>query len=327
VFPWLGQRRVRGSVTGMQLGLKVGPANWRQKLDNDLGIGCAEVFFDLARADAYPALFAWLRGHDVWAGLHVSTRLDGGVIPNLATADPEVCRSSVALLERSLDVAAEQGMRFVVFHPGSYRDVRIREGRVALVGKAVPKQEGRRQVIEETLRLAAYGRERGVELLAENLPAREFAAYDPEERAPAVDAEFVPYTVLRALGERGVGLCVDVGHLYAEAAAAGSGTDGLFFWVMAATRQLAPYARHLHVSTTAPPWNGTDSHNGFLEADYAQGALPTIEELVSWLQLFPRRDVCVIPEPGGGPEVHLANYARLCAQLRARLGDFQEQTP
>ncbi|MBN1641356.1 MAG: hypothetical protein JXA09_08970 [Anaerolineae bacterium] len=112
------------------------------------------------------------------------------------------------------------------------------------------------------------------------------------------------------MGERGAGLCVDVGHLYAEMAARAPGED-VYSQVMAATRELAPYARHVHLSTVVPPWNGTDSHNGFLESDYAQGAAPGREQLLAWLRLFDGREVTAIPEPDGGADVHLANYDRL----------------
>lgn len=130
---------------------------------------------------------------------------------------------------------------------------------------------------------------------------------------------FVPYGVLRGLGDHGVGLCVDLGHLYAEVMADGTQGEECFSRVVAATRELAPYARHLHLSTTVAPWNGTDSHNGFLEADYAQGAVPTGEQTVSWLRLFDGRDAWVIPEPYGGGAVHLANCTVLCRWME-RIG-------
>ena len=109
------------------------------------------------------------------------------------------------------------------------------------------------------------------------------------------------------MGELGVGLCVDVGHLYAEAMARTPDAE-CFGAVVEATRPLVPLARHLHISTVVPPWNGTDSHNGFLPEDYAQGAVPGREQLLDWLRLFADLDLGVIAEPYGGPEVHLANY-------------------
>ena len=81
------------------------------------------------------------------------------------------------------------------------------------------------------------------------------------------------------------------------------------------TFQLVPYARHLHISTTVPPWNGTDSHTGFLEEDYARGAIPSRAQLLDWLSLFQERDVWIIPEPWGDAEVHLANYDVLRAWM------------
>jgi len=246
----------------------------------------------------------------VAAGLHASTTLEGGVWPNLATDDEAVLRASRDLLERTLDVAAAEGMRFVVAHPGSYLNWGVWEGRSFTVGKPALAAEANRQVIDEFVRLAAYGRERGVELLAENLPAYDYTSYDPLDREQVLDVGLLPGAVLREMGERGVGLCVDIGHVYAEVMARLPGGDCLH-GVMEATQALVPYARHLHISTTVPPWNGTDSHNGFLPEDYAQGAVPTRDGLLAWLGLFDKRDLWVIPEPYGGPDVHLANYRLL----------------
>jgi hypothetical protein len=342
----------------LHLGIKIGPDCWLDKLDNDLGIRRAEVYFDLNRMHAYRPMFAWLRAHQVQAGLHVSTRLEGGVVPNLATADRTVRCASAALIRHILDVAAEQGMRFVVFHPGSYRIQQIVGGRNRLIGDETDPQEGNRLLIEEALSLAAYGQERGVMLLAENMPACDFSSFAPANRAQIVAPGFVPHTVLRALGERACpacpepaseatpgaergdgrgeqsegacpeqservpregafGLCVDVGHLYAEVARGEASADARLARTMDATRTLLPYARHLHLSTVVPPWNGSDSHNGFLDADYVQGAEPSRAQIVDWLRLAETRfaaagrDVWAIPEPEGGAAVHLANYRLL----------------
>jgi sugar phosphate isomerase/epimerase len=294
----------------VHLGIKIGPKNWREKLDGGLDIRYAEVYFDLARLDDYGSLFDWLREHGVAAGLHASTTLEGGVFPNLATDDETVLRASLDLLQRTLDVAATQGIRFVVVHPGSYVNWGIWQGCCFTTGVPVSPAEANRRVVDEVVRLVAYGRERGVELLAENLPAYDYASYDPMNREQVLDVGFVPCAVLREMGERGAGLCVDNGHVYAEVMARSPGVD-CFAEAMEATQGLVPYARHLHISTTVPPWNGTDSHNGFLQEDYAQGAVPARDELLAWLSLFDGRDLWVIPEPYGGPEVHLANYCLL----------------
>jgi sugar phosphate isomerase/epimerase len=298
----------------VHLGIKIGPGNWQDKLINDLNIRYVEVYLDLVALDAYPPLFAWLRDHGIEAGLHASTMLDGGLVPNLATADEEVRQASAALLRRIVDVAAINEMRFVVVHPGSYHSWAIREGRTYHVGERSPDHVGSAHAIEEMLRLAAYGRASDVEVWAENLPAYDYASYEPMDREHVIEVGFPPHTVLREVGERGVGLCVDIGHLYAEMAGHAPGQD-CFAQVMAATRELVPYARHVHVSTTIPPWNGTDSHSGFLREDYDRGAVPSREQLLSWLRLFPRRDVWVIPEPYGESQVHLANYCALATWM------------
>jgi hypothetical protein len=203
----------------------------------------------------------------------------------------------------------------------------LRAGRVEVIGVETPAEEGRRWLIEQVQRLVAYGRARGVEPLIENMPGREFAGYGPIDRSSGVDVRFVPYGLLRDLGRSGVRLCVDVAHLYTELMVDGRGArareNGLYPRVMAAARELAPYTWHVHISTITPPWNGTDGHSGFLDVDYALGAIPTREQLLSLLEPFARscpeacgeQDTWVIPEPDGGAEAHVANYCRLRAWL------------
>ncbi|MBN1641357.1 MAG: TIM barrel protein [Anaerolineae bacterium] len=176
----------------MQLGIKVGPVNWRAKLCAGRAIAHVEVYYDLRRGDEYLPLYAWLRAHGVRAGLHASTALDDGLMPNLATADDGVRRASAALFARIVDVAAAEGMAYVVIHPGSTRNWGIRGGRTFRQDRATPAREANRRAIDEVLALAAYARARDLELLPENLPAYDFAAYDPEDRTEVIDVGFLP---------------------------------------------------------------------------------------------------------------------------------------
>lgn len=301
----------------MHLGIKIGPGNWDAKLDNGLHIAHAEVYFDLDRLPQYRPMFDWLQAHGIHAGLHASTMLDDGLTPNLAVQDVGVRRASIDLLRRTIDVAAGERMHFVVVHPGSYRACGVRGGRTILAGEPTPPELGDRLLIEAMCSLAAAGRAQGIEVLAENMPGRDYISYEPLDRGETVDVGFVPYTVLRTLGELGVSLCLDVGHLYAERMAYQTGLDPAQ-WVMAVTPELVPYTTHVHLSTTVPPWNGSDSHSGFLPADYALGAVPGREQLLAWLGLFDGREVLAIPEPAGGTEVHLENYRTLQAWLEQR---------
>jgi sugar phosphate isomerase/epimerase len=298
----------------VRLGIKVGPQGWREKLAGPLQVGHAEVYFDLARLEAYAPLFAWLKERGMEAGLHASSVLPDGLMPNLGSADGEVRVGSAALLRWTIDVAAEAGMAHVVVHPGSCRDWGIGDGRTYMRGEEATPEARDRAITDALLRLDSYAGARGVALLAENMPGYDFAAYDPPDRDPPIDVGFVRYPLLAALGARGMGLCVDVGHLYAEMSAQAPGVDPTP-QVMVATRALAPYAQLVHLSTVVPPWNGTDSHNGFLEADYALGAIPIRGQLMAWLALFEGDGLCAVPEPDGGADVHLDNVRVLRAWM------------
>lgn len=302
----------------MYLGIKVGPDNWREKLCTGLCVQHVEIYYDFDLADDYAPLYAWLRAHGVQARLHASTSLPGGVYATLATPNAAVRQASIALLKRTLDVAAENGLDGVVVHSGSVLVPRLRGGRVEVIGPEAPLDEGLRWLRAALDELAAHGRARGVEPLIENMPGREYAAYAPVDRSTGVDVRFVPYPALAELGEAGFSLCVDLAHLYTEVMvdprAGGAGGD-LHASVRQAAARLAPYARHVHLSTVTPPWNGTDGHTGFLEGDYARGAIPGREALLALLELFAGRGVWLIPEPMGGAEVHLENVRRLAEWL------------
>jgi hypothetical protein len=233
----------------------------------------------------------------------------------LGTPDAEVRGTSVAMLKRTIDEAAQAGLDGVVIHAGSYLVPRLREGRVEATGPNTAAKEGQRWLRAALDELADYGRERGVEPLVENMPGREFAGYEPVDRSVGVDVGFVSYETLCELGQAGFSLCVDLAHLYAELMVQ-EGVDGrLRERVREAAARLAPYAWQVHLSTVTAPWNGTDGHSGFMESDYVHGAIPGREELLSLLEPFAGRDVWVIPEPLGGPKVHLDNYRRLAEWL------------
>jgi hypothetical protein len=253
----------------------------------------------------------------VQARLHASTPLPDGVAVTLGTADPEIRRASVELLQRTIDVAAENGLDGVVIHSGGYLVPRLNGNRVEVVGPDTSSKQGRRWLRASLDELAAYARPQGVEPLIENMPGREYAGYHPMDRSIGVDVRFVPYEALGELGEAGFSLCVDLAHLYTELMV--RGTDDLQARVRRAAALLAPYARHVHLSTVSPPWNGTDGHSGFLDSDYALDAIPARRELRSLLDLYAGADVWLIPEPSGGADVHLANHLRLAEWLADKL--------
>jgi sugar phosphate isomerase/epimerase len=299
----------------MHLGIKVGPDNWREKLINELYVRHVEIYHNFNLQEDYAPLYAWLRANGVQGRLHASTPLPGGVFCTLGTPDAEVRGMSVAMLKRTIDVATKAGLDGVVIHAGSYLVPRLREGRVEVTGPNTVAKEGQRWLRATLDELADYGRERGVEPLIENMPGREFAGYEPVDCSVGVDVRFVSYETLCELGQAGFSLCVDLAHLYAELMVQEGVNGRLHERVREAAVRLAPYARQVHLSTVTPPWNGTDGHSGFLKSDYAQGAIPDRTQLLALLEPFAGRDVWVIPEPLGGPKVHLDNYRRLAEWL------------
>ncbi|MBN1579997.1 MAG: sugar phosphate isomerase/epimerase [Anaerolineae bacterium] len=292
----------------MYLGIKSGPDDWQTKLDNDLNIRHVEIYFNLDWLDMYAPLWAWLREHGVATRLHSSTRLADGFVPNLVTQHNALSEASLALFRQTIDVAAGEGMDGIIVHPGTYQAQQIVPGRNLLVGDRTPPETGNRLVRDRLARLAEYGRQRGVHLLVENLSGRDLFSFEPFDRRQTVDPGALLHPVMRWLGEQGIDLCIDVGHLYSEMMVACADPDMSWAQTMKATKRLAPYTRHLHLSTIVPPFNGTDSHNGFLAEDVAQGAVPSLEQVANWLRLFEEQNVWAIPEPFGSADVHLQNY-------------------
>lgn len=292
----------------LHLGIKTGPNDWVVKLDSNLDIQHVEVYFELNHLTAYAPLWTWLKERGLAVRLHSSTRLAKGIIPNLITLDKPLYDASIDLFRQTIDVAAREGMDGVVIHPGTYWTQQIAQGRNLLVGEKTPPETGNQLVCDRLLYLAEYGRQRGVQLLVENLSGRDLVSFEPLDRSQTVDPGALPYPVMRWLGEQGIDLCVDVGHLYSEMMVACADHDASWAQTVRATAHLAPYARHLHLSTLTAPFNGTDSHSGFLAEDYAQGAVPSLEQIAGWLRLFQGQDVWAIPEPFGGADIHLRNY-------------------
>ncbi len=299
----------------MHLGIKIGPGNghtpseWQLKLDNDLNIRHTEVYFDLERWNEYPSMFAWLQQHGIQSRLHASSLLPDGIVPTLATSHQQVRQASADLLRRTLDTAANVGAEAVVFHPGSYRVQQRVNGRNTMWADDTLPAWGNALLHQEMADLSNYADRCGAILLAENLPLRDLVCRSPE-CAETIEPGFVSRSVLRELARSGISLCLDVGHLVAEIMADGHAETG-WAQVLQATAELSPYARHLHLSTVRPPFNGIDSHNGFLDEDAMCRARPTHAELLTWLRLFPQPGLWLIPEPDGDAYVHLENHRAL----------------
>lgn len=291
----------------MHLGIKVGFSNFTRRLH---GISHVEVYFDLRRLEEYGPLFHFLKQHRCKACLHISTMLDDGTIPNFAAADVRVRKESFALVERVLKTAARQDMPFVIVHPGSYRLQRVHGDRCVLASSPGDRREGFEALRDAALRLIEMGRELGVELILENLPARDYDQRVDLDPSQIHDPRFVSSQELIELGRAGARLCVDIGHAIGELGVRYNDPSACVAQLPALGRAMAPYTSYLHLSTVQPPLAGIDSHCGFLESDYQRGVIPALSQIREWLALFDH-DVWVVPEPYGDDAVHIANYAVL----------------
>jgi len=284
----------------MQVGIKVGPTTWKAFLSVYRPQVC-EVWFRIDWLDRYAELFAYLRKHEIPAGLHFWGNLAGNVMPNFAFPDRDVRDSSLELVRKTIDVACEHGFRYVNIHPGSYRLSTIDLEQLSMLpvgGRITSPRIGARVLIENISQLHSYATSRNVMLLVETLPCREPMNFKDlaKGRLRTQNMENVPLATVEKLAKKGFFVCNDFCHTAMDVIS--DDREFLFSKLLSKTKRLAAQTRLVHVNTMLPPFNGTDGHLGILEEDFKNRVFPSREQLRALLSVFSEReDVWAVPEP------------------------------
>lgn len=293
----------------MKLGVKIGPEKWREVLEASQAQYC-EVWFRLDWADRFGPIFDYLKTHKINFGLHFWAQLATGLEPNLAWEKNGVAQQSQRLMEQTIDIASRFGAVYVNVHPGSLtlKKLYLNEERMELVSDdKIEPQVAFEALLRHCQTLNDYALRRKVLFLVETLPKNDLTQWhdiDSGRLAPQPTLNISPELIV-GLAQQGSLITNDIGHL----ASAWETDDLNWLWaqVFDFSQKLASQTRLVHLNTIVSPFNGTDSHGGVLDSDFAAGAFPNRDQLIQLLRWFKNRDdVWIIPEPPA--EVMVQNY-------------------
>lgn len=295
----------------MKVGVKIGPKNWRGVLETTKPRYC-EVWFRLDWEDRYQEMFEFLRHKKINFGLHFWAVLAEGYEPNLAYEPKGVAQESQELMQTCIDIASKVSASYVNIHPGALvlRTLDLSEEKpTVLTGQEVSLEESRRSLLSKTKELHTYAKHQGVPFYVETVAKNEGLHWrDDTGRQQVQDAKNIPPEVVLDLGKAGISITNDLAHTAASIIT--NDRTELFKHLLTFTQAAAPCTKLIHINSIAPPFNGTDSHHGILEEDFAQGVFPTKSQLTQLLGIFKDRDdVLLIPEPKAANMV--ANYFAL----------------
>lgn len=303
----------------MKLGIKVGPQ--KDSFDDLVRTNApyCEVWFNVNEASTYEELFDFIKKRHIDCGLHFWGQLDGNVAPNFAYPDAQLIRDSLDLMQKAIDIAAQNKFSYVNIHPGMAAKINVdfTKNQYTLLTKPVDPHISENLFLEHANGLHKYATNRGVVLTIETVPIRVTRGWDDHtarKENNIMNAYELPITTIEKAAKNGLWIANDLGHT-AASIASDHRTDIANF-VFETTKTLAPQTRLIHVGFVVPPYNGTDFHdhldNPFLETD---DAIPNKHELKQLLKIFARRDdVWAIVEPVND---HQKNYFLLQKLLKA----------
>lgn len=283
----------------MKVGVKIGPIKWQEVLEQTQARYC-EVWFRLDWREQFSEIFSYLKAQQINFGLHFWAILPGGLEPNLAYEKNGIANETQKLIRQCIDVASTVGASYVNTHPGSLLLKKLdltRKELIFLTGQEVDASAAQQSLLVRAQELDAYAKKKNVLFLIETVPKneawhwRDFSGHLRARRGQNVPPEF-----LYPLTKAGISLTNDFGH--SAASWEESKREVIFAKLKKLTERLASQTKLIHLTTNAPPFNGTDSHNGILPKDFASGVLPDENQLRQLLSLFQDRDdVWIIPEP------------------------------
>lgn len=285
----------------MTIGFKTGPRTWEESkvIVEEDGATMCEIWFDVRKAAEYQPMFDWLAARKVKIGLHYWGLIDDKIKPNLCASNAHIRAATIDQMMQTITIAHEIKAVYVNIHPGAQAleemnfDRRTQE---LVPGEKVGEAKAWQALSESAKQLQDYAQQRDVLLTIETLPGREAEKY--EARESLYDPGNASLDWLLKLGQQGNFIANDITHTSSTLAIVNN--DPVVMWqgLMDFSRQAAAQTRLVHLNTMIPPFNGTDSHNGLLEEDWAGDAWPNLDQIREFLTLFKNRDdVFIVPEP------------------------------
>lgn len=293
----------------MKAGIKIGLRDYKEKIPVTKATIC-EVYFRFDKKDQYFDLFKMLNDRNITAGVHFWSVLPGNILYNLSYPDEKIRNQTVNQIKETVDLVSNNKLKYVNVHPGNYRLVGLNLDEEFFVdlGKEVPEKEGKAALFDNVRHLTDYARQKGVLFLTETVPSRyNMHWYNDQTRLKPVNLKDPSVNTLIELSKEGNFITNDFCHTIADEVS--DDTNYLFDKLRQKTIALAPKTKLIHLNTSRPPFNGTDTHNGVLDEDFLLNVLPNRNQIIELLGLFKNRnDVWLIPEP---LEKHEENFQSL----------------
>lgn len=308
----------------MILGIKVGPQK-QSFLDLErTNAPFAEVWFDVNRADRYTELFDAMKRRNMQVGLHFWGALADGTMANIAYPNTELINDSVALVQKTIDIAARENFQYVNMHPGCAANVAIEltMGANRVLSEPMSMEQATEIFLSYAMQLNDYAVSRGIVLTFETVPIRcldeWFTGLSRDDDNHVQNIYELPAEAIVAAAQKGLWVANDFGHTGANVIT--ENPKVIWTYLKKVTQQLVSKTRLVHLNITVPPYNGTDAHddldNPFMETD--QG-VPNRAQMIELLQLFKNRhDVWVLVEPKSD---HVKNYFLAQKILEEALGN------
>ena len=295
-------------------GIKIGPNNWEQNITQSNAEYC-EVWFNVTTPQIYQDMFSFLKKRGVHTGLHFWGTLQDNLMPNIAYPSPNILNPTINQIKKTIDFAATWGFFYVNIHIGASSLERMFFETHALepvAGSQVPLEKAEQTSLETLAILQDYADKKNVLLIVETVPSHNAQNYlDSQARLHNVFPTHAlsSFVIEKAAKELGVAVNNDLSHTGAVLVT--ESREELWKFLFDRTQKLAPYTKLIHSNTMAPPFNGTDSHDGILDEDFNHNVFPNKTQFTSLLHLFSNRDdVWVVNEP---QNKHVENYNALRA--------------
>lgn len=283
----------------MKPGIKIGLRDYQEKIPQLICKVC-EVYFRHDKLNQYDKLLVMLKNKGIQAGLHFWGFVKNKLLYNLAYPDNEIRKESIDKIKQTIDLASQYNLHYVNIHPGGYRlaKVDLDQETFTDMGQEVSEADGEKALFDNLTILDQYAKSKNVLLLTETVPSRVNPHwYNEQSRInnPLSVKEVRVKTMIK-LSHKGFFITNDFTHTLADEIS--DDRDYLFDKLYQKTKALASQTKLIHVNTSKPPFNGTDTHNGILDEDFQQNVLPSKEQLIKLLTLFKKRnDVWLVPEP------------------------------
>lgn len=298
--------------------MKIGPEKWREVLEATKPEYC-EVWFRVDQEEQFREIFKYLQSHNIEFGLHLWAILPEGYEPNLAFEPEGIADQAQELIKQNIDIARRVGAHYVNIHPGSLYLQKLdldQKQTTILYDREVDEDEAWKSLLRRSQELNEYAQELGILFLVETLPRNELKhGRDPSGRVKVQEGKNISLEMIEKLAESGINITNDFCHTACQWNT--QDREVLFQNLLGTTKRLARQTRLIHLNTMVPPLNGTDSHNGILEKDFAAGAFPSREQIKELLRIFKDRDdVWLIPEP------EVSDMAENYFETEKLLGEF-----